>query len=305
MPLALVAIGQTNALLVGGFDISVAALVTLCVVAASYTMAQGETWYLLFLGALVARRYRPRHRRVQRDADPGARPPLDHRDARDAQHPPGDIAAPSRPPRGPDQLVVCERHDDEHRLHADRLHRRPRARRALGSLAVPASRRSVHAGSRARRDFGPAPRDEHRPGRLPRLRPLLADGRRRRLLLRFADPDRVADHRRLRAPEHRGRGARRSEPRRRTRLVRRRGSRCPLPLADPERPAAAPGAHRVRADRDRGSHPSGADRLPGPRTAGGGSGAFSPTAGSPLLGARPLDLQPLLGTRRDDGEGSR
>ena len=52
MPLALVAMGQTNALLVGGFDISVAALVTLCVVAASYTMAQGEAWYLLFLGAL-------------------------------------------------------------------------------------------------------------------------------------------------------------------------------------------------------------------------------------------------------------
>ena len=38
MPLALVAIGQTNALLVGGFDVSVAALMTLCVVTASYTM---------------------------------------------------------------------------------------------------------------------------------------------------------------------------------------------------------------------------------------------------------------------------
>jgi ribose transport system ATP-binding protein len=34
MPLALVALGQTNALLVGGFDVSVAALVTLCVVTA-------------------------------------------------------------------------------------------------------------------------------------------------------------------------------------------------------------------------------------------------------------------------------
>ena len=32
MPLALVSIGQTNALLVGGFDVSVAALMTLCVV---------------------------------------------------------------------------------------------------------------------------------------------------------------------------------------------------------------------------------------------------------------------------------
>jgi ribose transport system ATP-binding protein len=53
MPLALVALGQTNALLVGGFDISVAALVTLCVVTASYTMAAGSEWYILFLGALA------------------------------------------------------------------------------------------------------------------------------------------------------------------------------------------------------------------------------------------------------------
>jgi ribose transport system ATP-binding protein len=53
MPLALVALGQTNALLVGGFDVSVAALVTLCVVAASFTMQEGEAWYLLLLGALA------------------------------------------------------------------------------------------------------------------------------------------------------------------------------------------------------------------------------------------------------------
>ncbi len=53
MPLALVAIGQTNALLVGGFDVSVAGVITLCVVVASYTMAQGEGWYLLLPGALA------------------------------------------------------------------------------------------------------------------------------------------------------------------------------------------------------------------------------------------------------------
>jgi ribose/xylose/arabinose/galactoside ABC-type transport system permease subunit len=53
MPLALVALGQTNALLVGGFDISVGALVTLCVVTASYTMAAGSAWYMLALGALA------------------------------------------------------------------------------------------------------------------------------------------------------------------------------------------------------------------------------------------------------------
>ena len=38
MPLALVSIGQTTALLVGGFDVSVGALMTVCVVVASYTM---------------------------------------------------------------------------------------------------------------------------------------------------------------------------------------------------------------------------------------------------------------------------
>jgi ribose transport system ATP-binding protein len=53
LPLALVALGQTNALLVGGFDVSVAALMTLCVVTASFTMQQGDAWYVLLLGALA------------------------------------------------------------------------------------------------------------------------------------------------------------------------------------------------------------------------------------------------------------
>ena len=53
MPLALVAIGQTNALLVGGFDVSVAALMTVCVVTASFTLQPGSSWFVLFLGALA------------------------------------------------------------------------------------------------------------------------------------------------------------------------------------------------------------------------------------------------------------
>jgi ribose transport system ATP-binding protein len=53
MPLALVAIGQTNALLVGGFDVSVAALVTMCVVTASFTLKPGESTLSLILGALA------------------------------------------------------------------------------------------------------------------------------------------------------------------------------------------------------------------------------------------------------------
>ena len=53
MPLALVAIGQTNALLVGGFDVSVAALITMCVVTASFTLKPDQTTFALFLGSLA------------------------------------------------------------------------------------------------------------------------------------------------------------------------------------------------------------------------------------------------------------
>ena len=53
MPLALVAIGQTTAMLVGGFDVSVAALVTMCVVTASFTLKADESAFALFLGSLA------------------------------------------------------------------------------------------------------------------------------------------------------------------------------------------------------------------------------------------------------------
>ena len=53
MPLALVTLGQTCALLVGGFDISVAALMTFCVVVASYTMAFDKSTWALLPGGLV------------------------------------------------------------------------------------------------------------------------------------------------------------------------------------------------------------------------------------------------------------
>jgi ribose transport system ATP-binding protein len=53
MPLALVSLGQTCALLVGGFDVSVAALMTFCVVVASYTMAFDESGWALLPGGLV------------------------------------------------------------------------------------------------------------------------------------------------------------------------------------------------------------------------------------------------------------
>ena len=53
MPLALVSIGQTSALLVGGFDVSVGALMTMCVVVASFTMAPETSGLGLIPGALA------------------------------------------------------------------------------------------------------------------------------------------------------------------------------------------------------------------------------------------------------------
>jgi ribose transport system ATP-binding protein len=53
LPLALVSLGQTSALLVGGFDVSVGALMTMCVVTASFTMQPGSSWLVLSLGALA------------------------------------------------------------------------------------------------------------------------------------------------------------------------------------------------------------------------------------------------------------
>jgi ribose transport system ATP-binding protein len=53
LPLALVAMGQTRALMVGGFDVSVGALMTLIVVVSSYIMGGNSSWFAL-LGASLA-----------------------------------------------------------------------------------------------------------------------------------------------------------------------------------------------------------------------------------------------------------
>jgi ribose transport system ATP-binding protein len=53
MPLALVALGQATALLVGGFDVSVAALMTMCVVTASFTLTPTMSGGALVPGALA------------------------------------------------------------------------------------------------------------------------------------------------------------------------------------------------------------------------------------------------------------
>jgi ribose transport system ATP-binding protein len=53
MPLVLISLGQACALLVGGFDVSVAALATMCVVTASFTMTPTTSGLALFPGALA------------------------------------------------------------------------------------------------------------------------------------------------------------------------------------------------------------------------------------------------------------
>jgi ribose transport system ATP-binding protein len=53
MPLVLVSMGQASALLVGGFDVSVAALMTMCVVTASFTMTPTMSGLALLPGALA------------------------------------------------------------------------------------------------------------------------------------------------------------------------------------------------------------------------------------------------------------
>ena len=53
MPLIIVSMGQAVALLVGGFDVSVAALMTLCVVIASFTLTPTTSGFAIVPGALA------------------------------------------------------------------------------------------------------------------------------------------------------------------------------------------------------------------------------------------------------------
>jgi len=53
MPLIIVSLGQASALLVGGFDVSVAALMTFCVVIASFTLTPTTSGFGLVTGSLA------------------------------------------------------------------------------------------------------------------------------------------------------------------------------------------------------------------------------------------------------------
>src|SRR5436305_1902828 len=98
------------------------------------------------------------------------------------------------------------------------------------------------------RDLVAAPRDAHGPHDPDRVRDLLGAGVDRGLLPRLRGADRLADHRQLRAREHRRGCARWGESRGRQRLVRRHPPRGALPHGDRQRPAPLPAADRVRVD---------------------------------------------------------
>ena len=53
LPLALAAMGQTSALMVKAFDVSVGALITLCVVVSSFVLGPDKSWPGLILGMLI------------------------------------------------------------------------------------------------------------------------------------------------------------------------------------------------------------------------------------------------------------
>ena len=109
LPLAFVSLGQTFALLVGGFDVSVAALMTFCVVVASYTLSYDTTGWKLLPGALVIVAVGVGDRGLQRRARLRLQASVDHRHARDVQHPRGRGASPPRLiPRAPSTTDVID-----------------------------------------------------------------------------------------------------------------------------------------------------------------------------------------------------
>ena len=91
---AVVAMGQTHALLVGYLDLSVGAMVTLGVVIASFLIGPESTPPRSCRGRGHPR-LRPRPRAGQRRPGPGTQDPVDHRHAGHAQHPGRDLADPA------------------------------------------------------------------------------------------------------------------------------------------------------------------------------------------------------------------
>ena len=195
MPLALVSLGQTCALLVGGFDVSVAALMTFCVVVASYTMTFETSGWALLPGALVLVAVGLATgifnavlicvlKLPSIIATLGTFSILEGASLLLRDHPEGPISSDAISGLTKSVSFV------------------PIAFIAVVVLAVARRRVAVpHAhgardeGGRPRRDVVAPARDGNRPHGLPRVRRLFGDGVARRLLPRGPGPDRLADPR--------------------------------------------------------------------------------------------------------------
>ena len=174
MPLALVSLGQTCALLVGGFDVSVAgAHDVLRRRRLVHDVVRRRRGWALLPGGLVliaiglaTGLFNAMLIRVPQAS-------LDHRDARDVQHPRGRVAPPPGSPRRAHLERRHRRSHDERQLRSDRLRRRRGPRCPRRRVAVPHADGPGDEGGRSRRDVVAPARDGDRPHGDPRLRPLL------------------------------------------------------------------------------------------------------------------------------------
>ena len=123
MPLALAAIAQTHALLVGYLDLSVGAMISFGVVVGSFLIGGDASTVEILIGVAAVVASRARARVGQRRADQGLQDPVAHRHAGHAQHPRRDLAdhATHRPGRHQRRPRVGAA--EEHRADPDRVPR--------------------------------------------------------------------------------------------------------------------------------------------------------------------------------------
>ena len=108
MPLALAAMGQTSALMVRAFDVSVGALTTLCLVVASFVLTPDSGWGKLDPRHAAGLARRDGRGLRQRGVDPHSEAVVDHRHARHVQHPVGDLPQVAPPAWWPHQRSLHE-----------------------------------------------------------------------------------------------------------------------------------------------------------------------------------------------------
>ena len=129
MPLALAAIAQTHAILVGYLDLSVGSMISFGVVVGSFLIgADASTFEILDRGRGGPRLW-PRARVGQRRPHPGCQDPVADRDVGDAQHPRRHRTHDATDRTGCDQRRPGVVPPHERRSDPDRVHRHRHRRR--------------------------------------------------------------------------------------------------------------------------------------------------------------------------------